>query len=98
MRVKLHPDVHLCEPERKPRFVTSKAPKQLRLFKMKSCQPASLAKRFKCKIDSYFWIYEFRNMDHFKQNFEELILISEITNSEIRITSTLSYFCQAARI
>ena len=41
---------------------------------------------------------EFRNKDHFKHIFVELILISEITNSEIGITSTLRYFCQADRI
>ena len=61
---------------------------------MKSWQPASLAKRPKCRNNSYFWIHEFRNKDQFKQSFVELILISEITNSEIRITSTLRYFAR----
>ena len=31
-----------------------------------ACQPASLAKRPKCRSDSYFWIHEFRNNDHCK--------------------------------
>ena len=66
------------------------------------CQPASLDKGPKCRSDSY-WIHEFRNSGSLQTIFVELILISEITNSEIRITSTLRYFArlagwQAARI
>ena len=63
---------------------------------MKYWQSASLAKRPKCRGDSYFWIHEFRNKDHFKQNFVGLVLFSEITNSETRITSTLRYFARLA--
>ena len=33
-----------------------------------------LAKRPKCWTDSYFWIHEFRDKDHFKQIFVEVIL------------------------
>ena len=51
---------------------------------MKSWQPASLAKRPKCRNDSYFLIHEFRNKDHFKEIFVELILISAITNLEMK--------------
>ena len=69
-----------------------------RFFEMKFWQLVSLAKRPKCRRNSYFWICEFRNKDHLKQTFVELILISEITNSEIRITSILRYFCQAVEI
>ena len=47
-----------------------------------SWQPVSLVKRLECRSDSYLWIHEFKNKDHFKQNFVELILVSEITNSE----------------
>ena len=64
---------------------------------MKFWQPVSLAKRPKCRSDCYFFIHESRNKDYFIF-FVKLILISEITNSEIRITSTLRYFCQACRL
>ena len=64
---------------------------------MKSWQPASLAKRPKYRSD-YFWIHEFRNKDYFKPYFVQLIIISEITNSEIRITLTLGYLSQAGRL
>ena len=43
-------------------------------------------------------LHEFRNKDHSKQIFVQLILVSEITNSEIRITSTLRHFCQVDRL
>ena len=59
---------------------------------MNACQPASPAKRHECRNDSHFGIHEFRDKDHFKQEFVELILMSEITNSEIRMTSALMYF------
>ena len=65
---------------------------------MKFWEAASLAKLPKCRSDSYFRIHEFKNKDHFKHIVAELILISEITNSELRITSTLRYFCQAGRL
>ena len=39
--------------------------------------------------DSYFWIRESKNKDHFKQPFIELIVISQVTNSEVRITVSL---------
>ena len=55
----------------------------------------SLSAWLKCRSDSFFIIHEFRNKDHFKHIFLELILIPEITNWEIRINSTLRYFCQA---
>ena len=34
---------------------------------MATCKPASLAKRPKCRSNSYFWIHELRNKDNFKQ-------------------------------
>ena len=43
-----------------------------------ACQPARQAKRPKCRCDSAFWIHEFRNKDHFKQIFVELILTPAI--------------------
>ena len=61
-----------------------------------ACQPARLAKGPKCRSDSYFWIHEFRNKDDFKQIFCTVILISEMTNSEIRIISALRYFTRLA--
>ena len=60
---------------------------------MVSSQPISMARN-----DSHFWIHEFRNNDHFKQIFVKLIFISEITNSEIRITSKLRIFYQAGSL
>ena len=69
--------------------------KQIEAFQneiLAAYQPTNLAKRPKCRNDSYFWIHEFRNKDQFKQIFVELIFISGITILEIRITSTLRYF------
>ena len=60
--------------------------------------PVSLAKIPKCWTDSYFWTHAFRIKNQFKQFFVEVILISDFTNSEIRITSTFRSFCQADRI
>ena len=63
-----------------------------------ACQSASPAKRPKCRNDFYFWIHAFRNKDHIKQFFVELILISEVTNSEIKTTSTFRSFPQSGKL
>ena len=60
--------------------------------------PVSLSKRHKvCWSNSYFWIYEFRNKNHFYKTLFEVILISEFTYSKIRITSTFRSFWQTYR-
>ena len=44
--------------------------------------PGSLTNKPECRSDSYFWIHEFRNKDHFNINHIEVILISEFLNSD----------------
>ena len=61
-------------------------------FKMKTWKPISLVGMPKCKNDSYFWIQESRYKGQIKHFFVNMILISEIKNSEIRMTSTLMIF------
>ena len=62
--------------------------------------PGSLSawQKTKCWTGSDFWIHKFRNKNHFKITFVKVILICEFTNSEIRISSTFRYFCQAVTL
>ena len=75
--------------------------KTLEVFRneiLAACQPASLAKIPQCWSDPYFWICDFSNKNQFNKKLFEVILISKFMNPEIRITSTLRYFCQAGRL
>ena len=62
-----------------------------------ACLPVSLSKT-KCWNYPYFWICEFRNKNHFRLFFVEVLLIFEFMNSKIRITSIFRSFWQANMI
>ena len=72
--------------------------KALRNEILATCQPGKNT----CRSDTYLKSHEFRNKNHFKRS-DEVVLICEYVDSEIRIASTFSFVarltvCQAVRI
>ena len=62
-----------------------------------ACHPSSLAKKPKYRSDSYFWIHEFSNKDHFKQ-FCRIDSSSWNNNFKNKDHFNIKAFCQADRL